>query len=63
MNDIERFPVAPVISDRTYIVIIIFTGAPELHVARRAELLRCNGTSKRVFTVLSKHHAVEMVGE
>ena len=42
INVIEMVTVAPVVTGETYIIIIIiiiFTGAPELHVARTDELL------------------------
>jgi hypothetical protein len=52
MNIIEMVPVAPVITGGTYIIIIIiiiFTGAPEMHVARRAELLHYNRSGRGSF--------------
>jgi hypothetical protein len=46
MNDTEMVPVARVITGVIIIIIIIFTGAPELHVARRAELLHYNPSGR-----------------
>ena len=48
INDIEIVPFACVMTGRTYIIIIIiiFTGAPELHAARRAALLHYHRSGK-----------------
>ena len=64
MNDIEMVPVARVITGLTFIIIIImFTGTPELYVARRSRFYIITPAEDKFFSVLTKHHAVEMIGE
>jgi len=53
MNDIEMVPVARVMTGRTILLLLLllllllFTGAPELHAARRAELLHYHRSGKQ----------------
>ena len=63
MNDIEMVPVSRVITGLTFIIIIMFTGAPELYVARRSRFYIITPAEDKFFSVLTKHHAVEMIGE